>query len=155
MTQKYRTPIELPADPSAALQAATKQYVDNMTWDGGDITAGTIAAARLPLVPNAPVTLTYGTTPTIDASLGNYRVMTMTGDSTVGNSITNPTDGQMIRLRCIASGAQRTVTFHANLKRPSHIASTLVIASGGRGDIGMVYETAFSAWTVLAAQVVV
>jgi len=29
MTRKYLTPIVLPADPAAALEAATKQYVDN------------------------------------------------------------------------------------------------------------------------------
>jgi len=35
-------------DPTAAQDAATKAYTDAKTWNGNDITAGTIAAARIP-----------------------------------------------------------------------------------------------------------
>lgn len=136
---------------SRALQST---LVPTHVHSGADITSGTVAAARLPLVPNPPSSITYAASLTPVASDGNYRTVTMTGDMTL-NPPTSPADGQMWRIRCIASGAQRTVTLAAGLKRPSHIASTLVVASGGRGDIGLLYETAFSAWTVLAAQAVV
>lgn len=118
---------------------------------GGDITSGTIAAARLPLVPNPPVALTYGTAPTIDASLGNYRTMTMTGDATVGGTVSNGVDGQILRLRSTASGAQRVLTLHANLIRPSHIGSTLTIPSAKKCDLLIAYDG--SNWYVMSAQV--
>lgn len=159
MARPFLVPVTLPGPPTQDQHAATKAYVDTglatkapttHQHSGGDITSGTIAAARLPLVPNPPLALTYGTNPTIDASLGNYRVITATGDLTLGTTINNPGDGQMLRVRVIASGAQRTVTFAAALRRATGIASTLVIPSGKRGDIGMLYE-AGDGWTVLAA----
>lgn len=117
---------------------------------GADITTGTVAAARLPLVPNPPVALTYAASLTPDATGGNYRVVTATGNPTL-NPPTSGTDGQMLRMRFIASGGARTVTFAAGFKRPSTIPSTLIIPSGLRGDVGLLYEAA-DGWTVLAAQ---
>ena len=97
-----------------------------------------------------PLALTYNASLTPDASQGNYRVCTLTGDTTL-NPPTSPVDGQMWRARFIASGAQRVVTFAAGLRRATGIGSTLTIPSGKRGDVGLLYETADSAWTVLAA----
>jgi hypothetical protein len=42
------------------------------------------------------------------------------------------------------------VTFGAALKRPTSIASTLTIASGQRGVIGLYYEGTYG-WTVMTA----
>ncbi|MGE3487443.1 MAG: hypothetical protein AB7L09_22205 [Nitrospira sp.] len=119
---------------------------------GADITSGTVAAARLPLVQVPRYTLTYAATITPDCTNGAYGVCTATGDVAL-EIPTNPTEDFMLRLRFVASGAQRVVTFNASYKLPSHIGSTLTIQSGGRADIGMLYETGFG-WTVLAAQVV-
>lgn len=102
-----------------------------------------------PLVPNPPVVQAYSSSITPDASLGNYRVCTATGNPTL-NPPTAPADGQLWRIRFIASGAQRTVTLASGLRRTTGIASTLVIPSGFRGDVGLAYETA-DGWTVLAA----
>ena len=55
-------------------------------------------------------------------------------------------------IRVIASGAQRVLTFAGTFKRPSGITSTLTIPSGQRGDIALMYESAYG-WTVLAAAV--
>lgn len=111
--------------------------------------AGKAATTHAHLVLSPPVALTYAASLTPDATAGNYRVVTATGNATL-NPPTNGADGQMLRVRFIASGAARTVTFAAGFKRPASIASTLVIPSGLRGDVGLLYEAA-DGWTVLAA----
>jgi len=141
VTFPFVGPVEVPA-PTADTHPATKLYVDD-ALDG--------FVPTHPLVPNPPVALTYAATLTPDASAGNYRVCTATGAVAL-QAPSSPTNGQMLRIRFIASGGARTVTFDSALKRPSTIASTLVIATGKRGDVGLLYETADSAWTVLAAQ---
>lgn len=115
-----------------------------------NVNSGTLDAARLPLVPNPPVAITYNASLTPVASDGNYRVCTATGNLTL-NEPTSPADGQMWRIRIIASGAQRTVTLNAG-RLPSHIDEELIVPSGDRCDIGLLYETG-DGWTVLAAQV--
>jgi hypothetical protein len=114
---------------------------------GGDLSANRTLA--LAIVPNPPVTLTYAASLTPDASAGNYRVCTMTGAATLF-APTSPTDGQVMRIRFIASGAQRIVTFDSGLKRSSPLGTTLTIASGKRGDVQMIYEST-DGWTVLTA----
>lgn len=145
-------------------------YVDITVNDGADtITVGTTTSLQtaldgkaasshthvysdLPLVKDPPVSLTFATPITWSAGAGGYRVCTMTDAATL-NIPSGGTDGQRIWLRFIASGGSRTLTFHADYKRPSSIANTLVIPSGNRGDVGLHYETAYG-WTVAAAQVV-
>jgi len=53
MTSKFKTPVELPANPTLALQAATKQYVDGGGNTVSDLTAaGTLADADVMLIMN-------------------------------------------------------------------------------------------------------
>ena len=52
-------------DPTAAQDAATKAYTDAKTWNGNDITAGTIAAARIPTL-NQNTTGSAGAATTAD-----------------------------------------------------------------------------------------
>lgn len=115
----------------------------------------TIAAANTalvaPQVRDVPVVQAYASSLTVNAAAGNYRIVTATGNLTL-NDPSNGVDGQNLRIRVIASGAQRVVTFAGTLKRPASIASTLTIASGLRGDIGLTYESAYG-WTVGMAYV--
>jgi hypothetical protein len=114
-------------------------------------TAGTLAEGNHDHgVTAAPVVQAYASSLTPNAAAGNYRIVTATGNFTLQEP-SSGVDGQMWRLRVIASGAQRIVTFATALYRPSHIGTTLTIPSGRRGDIGMLYETG-DGWTVLAAQ---
>jgi len=145
MTFPFVGPVEVPT-PTANAHPTTKLYVDNGLTGKAD--SG--HTHTHPLVPNPPVALTYAASLTPAAGDGNYRVVTATGDLTL-NVPTGGTDGQMLRLRFIASGGSRTITFHASLRRPASIASTLVVASTKRGDVGLLYEAA-DGWTVLAAQ---
>jgi hypothetical protein len=109
------------------------------------------AALSAPQVRDTPVVQAYAASLTLNAAAGNNRVCTATGNLTL-NDPANGADGQLLLLRVIASGAQRVVTFAGTLKRPSAIASTVTIANGLRGDIGLYYESAYG-WTVRAAQV--
>ena len=121
------------------------------THSAADITSGILDTARIPAVLSPRFTITYAATVTPDCNNGPYQVCTATGAVALAIP-TNATEDYRLTLRFIASAAQRVVTFNASYKRPSHIASTLTIPSGLRGDIGLLYEAAYG-WTVLAAQV--
>lgn len=107
-------------------------------------------ALTAPQVRDVPVPQAYAASLTINAAGGNSRIITATGNLTL-DAPSNGADGQLLRVRVIASGAQRVVTFGSALKRPLAIASTLTIPSGGRGDIGLYYEST-DGWSVLSAQ---
>lgn len=51
MSQKYLVPIQLPANPTAALEAATKQYVDAMPRGLVAVKRGVVAGSALSSVP--------------------------------------------------------------------------------------------------------
>lgn len=91
-----------------------------------------------------------GGTISIDASLASGGAdSTLTGDATL-NVPTNGSAGQVIQGAVLASGAQRTLTFHASFGRLTGIASTLVIASGkvGRYVIRRTDVTGSAKWLV-------
>lgn len=159
MARQFTTAIVLPGDPSAALHACTKQYVDgglsgraavSHTHPASDIASGTLPAARLPLVRDIPVTLAYATTLTPDASTGTLFYCTATGNLTL-QPPTNPADGQKIHLRFLSSGGAWTITLAGGFRLSTGVTSTLAMTSGRRGDLGLFYEAGDSAWTVLAA----
>ena len=146
MTYPFVGRVQVPT-PTGNANPTTKLYVDN----GLSGKADSGHTHTHPLVPNAPFALAFATSLTPAATNGNYQVCTATNSLTL-NVPTSGTDRQMLRLRFIASGGTRVVTFHANIRRPATIASTLSIASGKRGDVGLLYEAA-DGWTLLAAQV--
>lgn len=145
MTYPFVGPVEVPT-PTASAHPATKVYVD----DGLAGKSDSGHTHTHPLVPNPPFTLTYAASLTPAATNGNYQVCTLTGDPVL-NPPTGGADGQLLRIRFIASSAQRTVTFASGLRLAADQATTLVIASNKRGDVGLLYEAA-DGWTVLAAQ---
>jgi hypothetical protein len=97
----------------------------------------------------APVALAYASTVTPDATAGNYRIVTCTGDTTLA-APTNPVDGQMLKVRFVASGGTRTVTLDSALKLTTGQTTSLVVPSGKRGMVGLLYDSDDAAWTVLA-----
>ena len=107
------------------------------------------ALLAAPQVRDLPVVQDYAASLTINAAAGNHRILAATGNLTL-NEPANGADGQLLLLKVIASGAQRTVSFVAALKRPSSIASTLTIPSGQRGTIGLSFESTYG-WTVVTA----
>lgn len=135
------------SDPGGTATSNLIDAADCNRWEANQLDAAT----RLTALEAPAVVQTYAASLTLNAVAGSSRVVTATGNITL-NDPTGGTDGQLLRLRVIASGAQRVVSFAASLKRPSGMASTLTIASGLRGDIGLAYESGYG-WTVLAAQV--
>jgi len=107
------------------------------------------AILAAPQVRDVPVVQPYAASLTINAAGGNSRVVTATGNLTL-NEPTGGVDGQLLLVKVIASGAQRTVTFVGALKRPTSIASTLTIPASQRGHIGLSFEAAYG-WTVVTA----
>jgi hypothetical protein len=107
------------------------------------------AVLAAPQVRDIPVVQPYASSLTLNATAGNNRICTATGNITL-NEPTGGADGQLIMLRVIASGAQRVVTFGAALKRPGSIASSLTVPSGQRGTVGLYFESTYG-WTVTTA----
>lgn len=116
-------------------------------------------AGRLPRV-NAPlvntdmlVTLTDEAGSVLDASLGNIFTLTATADRTLGTT-TNPTDGQKIIIRFIASSAARTLTLPTattgDFAFGTDITALSQTASGKTDYIGCVYNSSSGRWHVVA-----
>jgi hypothetical protein len=110
---------------------------------------GLVTAVR---VIQTPQTVSYAATVTLDASTGNAFKITATGALTLGVP-TNPTDGQMLFVEVLASGAQRVVTLNASIVLTGGIPSTLTITSAQVGVIGLRYSVLRgNVWLCLAAQ---
>lgn len=73
--------------------------------------------------------LTYGATMTPDCADGFNRFIVMEGTGTI-NPPTNGTDGTILKLRILASGASRDLSFNASIKKPTGVTYTATIASG-------------------------
>ena len=99
------------------------------------------------------VTLTDGATVSLDASLGNVFNLTAEGDRTI-LAPTNPTDGQTIRIKILASGANRTITLTTGAGAfvfSTYVTSPLpAIPSGKVMSLVCDYSSLNSLWTVLA-----
>ncbi|GAA3230732.1 hypothetical protein GCM10017691_23950 [Pseudonocardia petroleophila] len=125
LARRFTTPVELPADPSVALHAATKQYVDGLDALGEKVSrkgaasgyasldsVSKVPSSQMPFVENPVRTGTVSASLTSDAAAttGNMVDLTITGNVTVNPPI-NPTNHQQMRYHMLASGADRTVTF--------------------------------------------
>lgn len=79
--------LTLSGDPTLALQAATKQYVDNAVaggGGGGDVTGVTAGTGISILTPNGPIPNV-----SFDQTYGDGRYVNVTGDTMTGNLTVN------------------------------------------------------------------
>lgn len=147
------SPITLPTNPTAALHAATKQYVDTADTLRAPLVSptftGTVTAPR---VIRTPQTVTYAATVTIDASTGDAFKITATGALTLA-APTNPTDGQMLLLAVLASGAAQTITLASGIQLTTGMVATITPASGKVCYLGLRYSALSSTWVLLAQTV--
>lgn len=90
---------------------------------------GLVSVVRL---VRAPQTVTYAATVTIDAATGDAFAITATGALTLAVP-TNPSNGQMIVVEVLASGAARTVTLNASIVLTTGLTTSLSVASGETG----------------------
>lgn len=157
---KSLTPVELPADPSAALQAATKQYVDNHDWSAADITTGVLGSGRIPRVLATIATGNVTTNSGVDhdanqASGANLMAdWTLTANVTEVTVPTNGTNGQVYKMRFYASGATRTVTFASGIRTSTGLTrGAYSIPSGECLIATLEYVGMISAWVLTAATI--
>lgn len=96
--------------------------------------------------------LTDGATPALDASLGNIFTLIAAGDRTIAVP-TNPTSGQKIVIRHLASGADRTLSLNTGAGgfRYGTTITGLTITTSGKYDyIGAIYNSTSNFWDVVA-----
>ncbi len=138
-----RFPATLPAASGANLTAL----------NGSSVASGTVASARLTaVVRNAVVDLTDGATPALDASLGGVFRLSAGGNRTIAVP-TNPTAGQKIIIRHLASGGARTLALNSGtggFRFGSDITALSATASGKIDYIGCVYDATDDKWDVVA-----
>jgi len=101
------------------------------------------------LVPYPPYAIAYAATITVNASSGNNVKITATGALTLAVP-TNPTDGQMLIIAVLASGAARVVTLAAGIQLTTGLTATITPASGKVAFIGIRYSVLSGNWTCLA-----
>lgn len=133
---------------------ATVGTIGTGTWAGttiivahGGTGATTPGASGVPTV----VALTFGSTVSLDASLGNVFTLTATGDCTL-NPPTNPTNGQKIIIAFLSSGGTRTLTLSASsggFAFGSTLSSISTSASGKKDYIGCIYDSVANIWNVI------
>ncbi len=99
-----------------------------------------------------PITLTWSSTVTINASLGNHFRLTMSGNTTLA-APSNPTDGQHIIIEVSQDGTgSRTLTLNAVFNVTTAITGAITPATtaGSRSYIGATYRAATTEWDILA-----
>jgi len=152
VARQFTTPVVLPADATSALQAATKQQMDAADALKAPLASptftGLVTAVR---EVRTPQTQSVTTTLAIDASTGDNHQITATGNPAMSVP-TNGTNGQMLFVEVLASGGARTVTYNGSIVLSTGLSSTLAIASGKVGLIGMRYSSlAGGVWILLAS----
>lgn len=98
------------------------------------------------VLPYTRTSLTYASTVTPDCDDGLSRSVTMTGDMTI-NAPTNAVDGMRLRIKLLASGAPRELTFHASIKMPTGSTYEPTVASGATRIIELEYNG--TAWMLV------
>lgn len=96
--------------------------------------------------------LTDGATPALDASLGDVFTLAAAGNRTIAVP-SNPTNGQKIVIRHLASGGARTLALNTGaggFRFGSDITALTATASGKTDYIGCIYSSIDSFWDVVA-----
>lgn len=104
-------------------------------------TSATAENATWHLVGSA-LPLTYAATLTPDCDEGLFRSVVMTGDLEI-NAPTNGVDGMRMRLRLIASGAARELTFHAAIVKPTGSTYEATVANSSYRVVELEYNGSF------------
>ena len=118
-----------------------------------------IPTSQMPRVPTTVRTVTYASSITINPAVDGNRVnITATGDITSLNlSTTGATDGQVIRVAVLASGAARDVTVNSavrtstGLTRGAHEIPSGEVWIGAFEYVGLVSGWVLTAYTISAS----
>lgn len=96
--------------------------------------------------------LTDGATPALDASLGDVFTLAAGGNRTIAVP-SNPTNGQKIVIRHLASGGARTLALNTGaggFRFGSDITALTATSSGKTDYIGCIYSSIDGFWDVVA-----
>ena len=151
MARTFATPIALPADPSSALHASTKQYVDT-GLSGKAATGHTHTASAVYAVPRTLTT--SNTAENVDGTVPGDLQATCSA-----NTVFTPTgtpNGRMMVIEALASSAQRTLAVAAGVLLPTSGGPTsrsLTVPQNSVGIFGLRYSSLRGGWILLAASV--
>ncbi len=135
-----------PATPAAG-KTIIYPKTDKNWYKKDDSGLETQLGAAVPLV----AALVDGATPALDASTGNVFTLAAAGDRTIAIP-TNPTNGQKIIIRHLASGGARTLALNAGaggFRFGSTVTALTQTASGKTDYIGCVYSSIDNFWDVI------
>lgn len=133
--------IELPGAPTTALQAATKGYVDTGLATKVSNTVRTVTAA-------ASLTLD----PTVNGNIIN--ISTTVAITSLDASTTGATDGQVLRVRILASGGAFSVTFASAIRTSTNLfRGPHSVPSGQVLIAALEYVSLVSAWVLTAVTI--
>ncbi len=116
----------------------------------GSVASGKVRTSTLGVFSLGPYTeriaLTYGATLTPDCNDGLSRSVTMTGNQVI-NAPTNGVSGMILTLKMLASGADRELTFHSDIKKPTGATYEATVVSGSTRVIQLEYNG--TAWMLI------
>ena len=116
----------------------------------GSVAGGKVRTSSLGVFSLGPYTeriaLTYGATLTPNCNDGLSRSVAMTGDQVI-NAPTNGVNGMVLKLKMLASGADRELTFHADIKKPTGTSYEATVVSGSTRMIELEYNG--TAWMLI------
>lgn len=104
---------------------------------------------EIPKVSATAATLN-GTNASIDSAVYNVVNLTLTGAGGF-NVPTNGVEGRLIQVAALASGADRTLTFNASIKRLTGISQAITIPNGLVLRAALRYSSLAGAWILEAA----
>jgi hypothetical protein len=138
------------ATPATPASGKTKLFVTTLKKLATVDDAGLVLDGRngSPTV----IALTDGATPALDASLGTVFTLAAAGNRTIAVP-TNPTNGQKIVIRHLASGGARTLALNSGaggFRFGTDITSLSATGSGLTDYIGCIYSSIDSKWDVIA-----
>lgn len=145
-------PLDSDLTTIAGLTATTDSFLQAK---GSAWSARTIAQVRTDLnqvKPYPPVTLTPGTTPALDASLGTHFRLAMAQSATIGIP-SNPTDGQVIVIEATSDATPRTLSLNTGtggFRFGTDITALTIHVASKTDYVQAVYRTSTNKWDVIA-----
>jgi len=135
MSRKFLTPLVLPADPTAALEAATKQYVDGKVVGGG--TSEVEIQATDPIGTNPSAELWYDTAGVPSAGATAWATPTLTNSwvpwsSGAWGAPQYRKVGDVVQLRGMAASGTLTVpmfTLPVGFRPPGPFVSSFAVVT--------------------------
>lgn len=88
------------------------------------------------------ISLTYGASLTPNCNDGLSRSITLTGNCDI-QPPTNGTDGMVLMLKFVASGASRELTFNSAIKKPTGTTYEATISSGSTRIVHLEYNGSY------------